>query len=448
MRKIHLQFEHHYAGYFSKFWLTLLLIIFGILLFNQTQPSWAWYARFFSFTCLISLLLVGHQLGYSMISGARVFSAMQTPGILWRTWRLKLIKRASIWSAIALGAISLLELSHQALFSNLTLLTLISVSMSVGFVLPLLLNRYLNTYLNGLSIGLALYLLLLEESLFTNDFNLFSWWSLPLCLMWPLIAFFTLHFWKNAPAPRGIAFHQQIKNLKVFQILKHFYLSFTSIDRHHAAIRSKTIPKAGLATKAMGLVFIGIFTPTMLLKWGQGISLLHCSFLIFVAIISSSHIMGKDLHWRYLLRPHTLSEGRIATHLLLSSLVYYAIWSCILFFAVFSVKLLLTQKLTMPDVSSMFNFAMLLIQLMSAFCIGLVIRGSRNPSRVIFYIFLSSVLFTALISTYLYLQKQAPLSSTLFNMGFTYLFIMLMMASVAMIYANKQWTRTHLLKHL
>lgn len=111
-------------------------------------------------------------------------------------------------------------------------------------------------------------------------------------------------------------------------------------------------------------------------------------------------------------------------------------------------NMLFAREFTLPTFSSLVAGVTLAIELLAAYCIGILIRGCRNPSRIIFYLFLSSLLFAALIGMAFFLQNRNPMSAGLFELGFAYLFGVICLGLAALGFANKLWTRKHLLAHL
>jgi fluoride ion exporter CrcB/FEX len=98
--------------------------------------------------------------------------------------------------------------------------------------------------------------------------------------------------------------------------------------------------------------------------------------------------------------------------------------------------------------TSLFNIATLLLELVSAFCIGLVIRGSKKPERSLFYLFMTCLVMAAAFTSYFYLQQMNPLKAAIFTMDASYLIGVLTIGVCALIYANRLWTRERLLRFL
>jgi hypothetical protein len=406
------------------------------------------FTTLFIAASLMSLFVAGYRCGCGMLAGAKVFATLQTPSSLWQAWQSTLIKRASLWSCLLLISVSLIKIRHSISFSTLDLLALTSLSISLGFIIPLFLNRYFNTMLNSLIIATIIGLISLREILQTSDSENVLWLKGSLCLAWPIIAFSLYYHWKKAPLSKGISFHQEIKNLNIVQVIKHFYLSFYSLNIRKPSSKSGTLPSIDWGIKILGLICVFILARGMTIAWGQGVSLPHCLAFILFAIVSSTHLMGRNLHWRHLLRPGSLREGSIATHLLKSSVIYHLIWIGVVLMIVIIFNMLFAREFTLPTFSSLVAGVTLAIELLAAYCIGILIRGCRNPSRIIFYLFLSSLLFAALIGMAFFVQNRNPMSAGLFELGFAYLFGVICLGLAALGFANKLWTRKHLLAHL
>jgi fluoride ion exporter CrcB/FEX len=98
--------------------------------------------------------------------------------------------------------------------------------------------------------------------------------------------------------------------------------------------------------------------------------------------------------------------------------------------------------------TSLVSIATLLLELVSAFCIGLVIRGSKKPERSLFYLSMTCLVMAAAVTSYFYLQQVNPLKAAIFTMNGSYVVGVLVIGVCALIYANWLWTRERLLRFL
>jgi hypothetical protein len=444
-------YERSAVGYISNFFLTLLVIVYSLLLLNKDDKHWSFYASIFTGVCLFSLMVVGLKWGRVMLSGARVFYHMQTPVSLWHGWQRAILTRTSLSLIVLFCLITSLELSHQNLIPTSALLAMASLALAGGFSLPLAFNHYLNKRCYLLLLAFAAYLAYITFYMGTKQWTDASFeWHLPAMLAWPILAFSTLLYWENPPVQKGKTLFLQLKELGLISNLRHFYLRFTSLGSINAREKKDSLATSDKIMKNMGLFWFLFISSMLIVDWQASVTLPHLLFLVMIAAFFSSYIVVKDLHWRFLLLPNHFQRGRIANHLLISSLVYYGCWASLFFLTLLGLKMFFLTPMASNVTASVswFSIAILLIELISAFCIGLVIRGSKKPGRSFFYLFLACLLVTSVAAIYFYIQQRNPLKTAVFTMNTTYVLCVIGIGIVALIYANKLWTRERLLAYL
>ena len=84
------------SNYMVNLYLTLFAAVYAILLLNESDKQWSFYATIFASVCLFSLMIGGLKWGRVLLTGARVFHHMQTPIRLWQAWQRAILTRASI----------------------------------------------------------------------------------------------------------------------------------------------------------------------------------------------------------------------------------------------------------------------------------------------------------------------------------------------------------------
>lgn len=439
------------TGYMTIFFLTLLVTFYCLLLLNKDDKQWSFYATGFAYLCLFSLMAAGIKWGRVLLTGARVFYRTQMPVSLWQSWLRSILTRANWLQVIVFCAISSFGLIHQGLFSTSALLAMASLSLAGGFSLSLVFNNYLNKRCYLLLFGLASYLVYVSFSIGAEQWINASWeWHIPAILMWPSLSIGTRLYWQKPPVQKGKALFLQLKEFGLISDLRHFYCRFTDLGSIATGQKKDSLATADKIFKSMGLVWLSLFSMTFIVDWQASVTLPHLIFLMVFAAFSSSYIMVKDLHWRFALRPKGFQRGRIATHLLISSAVYYGLWALILFVLFQAAKMFLITPVTLNHTASIswFSLGSLVIELGSAFCLGLLIRGSEKPTRGFFYLFLTCLVVAASITTYFYLHNQNPLKTAVFNMDLNYLCSIVVIGILTLIYANKLWTRERLLAYL
>lgn len=447
-----LSFERDYTSYISNFFLSAHVVIFCILLLNKDDKGWVLYTTIFTYLCLFSLMIGGIKWGRSLLSGARIFHQMQTPVCLWHRWQQAILKRASLHFFVLFCTISLLELSHESLFSTSALLALISFSVTLGFYLPLLLNKYLNKPSYFLLIIVTLYLTYIATNIGLKKYLEETWlWHLPVILLWPLLVASILLFWDKPPTPKSTSLLLQLKNLRLIDAIYQFHQRFTNLDLVSARQKAGRLPVSDKVLKTIGLMWFLFFSQMLVVEWNAPVTLPHLIFLVAISAFSSSYIVVKDLHWRYLLLPKKFRPGRIANHLLMSNLMYYGYWALLLLITVQVCKAVLFGQVTsnhvVPSTTPIVisNIAIFIIELITAFCIGLAIRASKKPARNFFYLFLLSLFIAACATTMFYFQKQDPIKAAVFTMNTAYVSGLVIMCSSALFIGNKLWTRERLL---
>lgn len=449
--KFSFTYSRSVSNYLVNLFLTLLAAAYAILLLNKNDKQWSFYATIFASVCLFSLMIGGLKWGRVLLTGARVLHRTQTPIRLWKAWQRAILTRASLLLILVFFAISILELSHQDLFPTTALLAMVSLSLAVGFSLSLAFNNYLNKRCYLLLFAFASYLVYVVLDSGITQWIEASWaWHFPVMLTWPILVLGARLYWEQPPENKGKALFLQLKELGFISKLRHFYYRFT--DLRSLPVRQK---KDSLATsdklfRSAGLVWFLLLSSNFLVEWRASVTLVHLILLVAFAAFSSSYIVVKDLHWRFMLLPNNFQQGRIANHLLRSSLSYYGFWALLLFILLYCATMFFEMPTTLPRTTypSLFSIATLLLELVSAFCIGLVIRGSKKPERSLFYLFMTCLVMAAAVTSYFYLQQLNPLKAAIFTMNASYVIGVLAIGVCALIYANRLWTRERLLAYL
>ena len=449
--KFSFTYSRSVSNYLVNLFLILLAAVYAILLLNENDKQWSFYATIFASVCLFSLMIGGLKWGRILLTGARVFHHTQTPIRLWQAWQRAILTRASLLLMIVFFAISILELSHQSLFPTTALLAMASLSLAVGFSLSFAFNNYLNKRCYLLLFAVASYVAYVVLDSGITQWIEASWeWHLPVMLTWPILLLGALLYWKNPPENKGKALFLQLKELGFISKLRHFHYRFTRLES--LRVRKMNGPRAtsGEIFGSAGLVWFLLLSSNFLVEWQASVTLVHLIFLVAFTAFSSSYIVVKDLHWRFMLLPNNFQQGRIANHLLRSNMSYYGFWALLLFILLYGATMFFEMPTTLHRTTntSLASIATSLIELVSAFCIGLVIRGSKKPERSLFYLFITCLVMAAAVTSYFYLQQMNPFKAAIFTMNASYVIGVLVIGVCALIYANRLWTRERLLKFL
>jgi hypothetical protein len=439
------------SSYLANLFLTSLTAVYAILLLNENDKQWSFYATIFASLCLFSLMIGGLKWGRVLLTGARVFHHIQTPIRLWQTWQRDILTRASLLLIIMFFAMTVLELSHQSLFPTTALLAMASLSLAAGFTLSLAFNNYLNKRCYLLIFAVASYVAYVVLGSGIAQWIEASWaWHFPVILTWPILVLGALLDWEKPPKNKGKALFLQLRELDFISKLRHFYYRFTGLGSLRIRQKKDPITTPDRILKGAGLVWFLLLSSNFLVVWRASVTLVHLILLVAFAAFSSSYIVVKDLHWRFILLPNNFQQGRIANHLLRSSMTYYGFWALILFVLLYGATMFFEMPTTLhrTTYTSLVSIAILAVELVSAFCIGLVIRGSKKPERSLFYLFMTCLVMAAAVTSYFYLQQVNPLKAAIFTMNASYVLCVIASGIIALIYANKLWTRERLLAYL
>lgn len=440
-----------YTGYIASFFLGLLALAYSMILLNKDDQHWSFYANVFTGISLFSLMVNGLKWGRVLLSGARVFSHTQTPVRLWHCWQRKILARATSGLIVLVCAIALLGLRHQAIFPLSALLAMASLALAGGFSLSLAFNHYLNKRCFLLLFACAAY-----PAYIIFYTGIRPWmhasvaWHLPAVFAWPLLATGIVTYWKTPPVQKGKALFTRLKESALISHVRHFCARFARLGPVSAREKAGSIATSDKSRKSPGLFGLIPLSYFLIIDWQAPVTLPHLLFLMMFAALSSTYIVVKDLHWRYFLLPNKFQTGRIASHFLISSGMYYGGWALLFFLVAAGTGLFFSTPTAFKATvsASLPGITILITELISAFCIGLLIRGSQKPLRSCFYLFMTCLLASAFASLYLYVHQQSPLKAAIFTMNTTYILCVIATGFTALICANKLWTRERLQAYL
>ncbi len=281
-------------------------------------------------TCLL-LLVMGGQQCRAIVDGARVLRQQRTPQHLWRAWlRASLSGTTRIWGILVVAGTAPLLLpqspwqwsSAAALFSaTLCLSTLAALSnasvlhrawawvIAVGVMLLLLLA----TLTTGLSEGLDQ---LTRAPSVVHGL---------MALSWPLLAYRWISVWQsNYPHTAQPGRRASFGLWKILSAYTRRYTVLTVITQTQIkAPFVQTSPGIALWIACSQVFYVGIAAPQwMAVSWNGKVGPYHLLGLGFLSLISAASLAFKDLHWRQLLAPGGLHQGRLGWHILRSTLVF------------------------------------------------------------------------------------------------------------------------------
>lgn len=454
MPRFYLPYQSTLSKTIGAIWLAFFLLFYGLVLFSETGSSWSFYARAYASLAGLSLLFAGFLWSRKILQAATWFHATSTPHRLWRAWLRGLMLRAWLyWIAYALS-MNLLEATHQALSHWSAVWAYSALALSGAFLLNLFTTGHAPRVLTFCLMGGLIFLGI------ESDIGAFTYWAsqlwythLPFVLAWMSISFALIFLWTSPPAPpSSTALFPAIANSQLLLRLNNqfrFYRRYSSLDgQSKRQLESRSIQYSNRLLHFTALFWFSGTIPALSVDWGGKISLSHLLFLGVSSAILSTYLVGKDLHWRFLLIPNGLRQGSIGSHLLLSTLSYYAKFLLIIVSLAIVLHVGITGRLPAATDWISSKTTLFFAELIMCLCIAIAVRGCQHPRRVFFYLFNLSLLASALYALFAFFQHKNALTATITTMNLPFLVSIISLALVALIYANKQWTTARLIPYL
>ncbi len=175
--------------------------------------------------------------------------------------------------------------------------------------------------------------------------------------------------------------------------------------------------------------------------WAEGrVAFFAPLVLLFVSLVTASGLVARDVHWRSFLIPGGLQRGRIASHILVSTLaVQYSFALAIA--AVYGVFMNFLYGMTWETIGpQLLHAATLPLELLFAGCLALVLRTMPvnlwigAPVGVL----MLSFVFFALAKHSWSLQSYVTISLPVFVLT------MLVASAALLVLANRRWTNNRL----
>ncbi len=452
--RFYLPYQSNVGKAIARIWLAFLALFYLLILFSETGASWSFYAGMYFVVGSISLLFAGLLWSRKILQAATWFHAASTPHKLWRAWLRGLVQRAWLYLIVFSVSMNLLEATHHAISNWSAVWAISALCLSGTFLLSLFFAGHAPRALILTLISGLIWYCVETDITSTGKWAQQLWYThLPFFLIWICISFTFIFLWTSPPAPRqsNTRIPAVSKSAAVLRV-KHqllFYRRYTSLDaQHKQAMDSRSINYSNRLLHFTALFWFCGAIPSLTTGWGDKISLMHLLFLGISTAVVSTYLVGKDLHWRFLLIPKGLRQGSIGKHILLSTLSYYAKFLLIIVCMAVLVYLGFTGTLPAPKDWISDKTAIFVIELIMCLCIAIAVRGSQHPRRVFFYLFNFCLLASALYALLAFFQRKNPLTAQITTMNTTFLIVVISVSAFALICANKLWTQERLLPYL
>ncbi len=442
MDRFHLPIYGTAARFILGTWGTFLLIFFATLILVEPGPFWKFFFHIYLGLLSFSILAFSFFCRLRFTQAVSLFQNCVLPQTLWRAWQSKLSTHLLLVSTVSAGSISLIQFIQNQQTDYLDVWSLFSAILAIGYL----------TYFQGATrpvriayafMTVAMLILVMSIQLgVVNQPSQIS--SYPQALLILILLFILFAPRIDLRSPPEFKTDISLFNLSAefwtrINPLLGFYHRYSSLHKlpRNSSLSSMTISILMLIFLALDLTLFG----------ESGLTTVHHFFVLFGFTLSVC-ILGKDLHWRFLLLPKSLPKGRIGIHLFISTICAYFYFFCvvmsvgILFYVVFD------QHAKFPNPAKLSSFWITGLEAIMCISIAISIKGAKKPHRVRFYIFFSLLLSAALYLSYLFFEQKNPIHSPIMPEIRTYIFFLICITAFNIVTANRLWTRERLLAYL
>ena len=281
-------------------------------------------------TCLL-LLVMGGQLSRTIVNGARVLRQQRTPQQLWHGWlRASLMGTTRILGFMALAASAVL-LFPQSPWPWSSAAALFSATLSLSTVAALSNAGALHrVWAWGITVGGMLLLSLvamttgLDEGLNQLSQAPFIVHAL-MAISWPLLAHFLLEKFQNNPPHSGASPSKRSTGLgaRIANYTRRFTPLLPSGKNRTLSAQAQHSPSTQLLlTSSQGFLFPLMSLPYMGIPWHGDIHPYHLLGMAFISLYGVNCLICKDLHWRRLLTPGGLYQGRLGYRIFSTTIAF------------------------------------------------------------------------------------------------------------------------------
>lgn len=455
MFRVSLPYFHNTSKAITTIWLAFLTLLYGMVLFSDVGVSWSFYAGMYFYFGAFSLCVGGLSWSLRIFQAARKLHASTVPHTLWRAWLKGLLLRAWIYLIAFSLSMNLLEATHIALSNWSAVWALSALILVTSFLFVYVLSGFAARSLSLVLCAAFAWSVMTSGITSPKEWAQQLWHVHLLFVMgWIALSFALIFLWNSPPTLRPHNWSiQTLSHSRIFLHLKNllfFYRRYSSLEmqRDVQQLGNRSINYSTRVLQLSVLFWFSFLVPTFIADWGTDINLKHLLYLSALSALADNHLVGRDLHWRFLLRPKGLQQGRIGSHILLSTLRYYAGFLLIIAAMLWLLHHGVSQLFPTPASWFTSKLSLAFPQLVMCISIAIAVRGFQRPRRVYFYLFNGALAISAVYSLVIFFQGKNPLNAPITTMSFPYLVVVITVTISALILANKLWTQERLLPYL
>lgn len=326
--------SHHFLPYqstvgktLSRIWLFFLALYYLLALFSTMSAASSAFSTVYLLAGVASLSFAGFFWGLRLRQAAAHLKEFNTPHSLWRAWLRGIVLRASLYLMTFSVSMNLLEVTHSLNSNWSAVWALSALCLSTSFLLSLVSTGKAPRIMSiALIIGLFCYGVSTELTT-AQSWMQQTWYAhLPFFLTWPIIAILLRFLWISPPAQGAATLsfpaHARFQIPTRIKNALFFFRRYIALDQRQIQLqthgRARNFSHPFLSV--MSLFWFSFAMPFLAIGWEEKINLKHLISLGISTSVVSTYLVAKDLHWRFLLQPRGFARGRIATHILLSTL--------------------------------------------------------------------------------------------------------------------------------
>ncbi|MES2952679.1 MAG: hypothetical protein V4858_29470 [Pseudomonadota bacterium] len=394
---------------------------------------------------------LGGEFAQSLGAGARVLGQRQVPTRLWRQWLLAGLKRTLLHSgafALAAGTFAMLVYSPwHGLAAAAIVFLVMSLSVLWGlarqglaprvwsWVAPVLI--LLPLVGAGWGGGVAHTLRGIDHLPWIVLFCSVASGSI-LALVLPR------RWLEQAPQVRARSF---VDAVDIWKDMKGRVLRYTPLTAWaEGANPASDAPKRSVYVVMFWPVY-WLINPTMLMPWGTGIPAWQVWLLGLIALLTSTLLVCKDLHWRRMLAPAGMRRGGLGWHIAVSTATVNFI-GLLIAIAVGTVAVrVFAPSISLDSVATyLAGFCLAPVQLVFAISVGTLIRGTGYTRWWLWGLVTVWVLAGIAVLGLGSVFGVVSLRSEWFVADSPYVLSLLVLSAMALWLANRLWTVDKLLR--
>ena len=377
----------------------------------------------------ISFMIINRETQLNSFSRSNVI-----PQALHQFLYLSLVKRLNFVSAV-----SLLPMLAMAASNNwhdfASVIGLWSLSLCAGMSTARIIHRRFRVQYGLL---IALWMTLMLGHIGILYFQLQVSVSIVCCFAWPISLWHSLNIGKPSNSKEAVPTTEETNtylNEIKGQLKRVSRFSESKLDGKHSYSFDSLLRPIAVFTLFV-IAYVSIGSP-----FATNIHLHRSLLLVSAALIMSKYLVARDLHWRYLLRPHGLGSSKFASSLLVVNLAFFGTPFVLAFLLSFGVgQVSLEVKLQAILIA--------LAEITSLLIIAITIAAKENSHRSVYYGLISVAFIFFLAHGIDYFSGRTGAVFQLFVADWRYAATLLMFSAFALRRANLIWNRQRLLNFL